>query len=679
MVSRMTLGRRRGNWNLLLAVVGAASMLTLGSPALAAVAAPAQLRSAGMTDAVSAAIPLWPDLSGVWCANRHQCLAVGTDQQANPISAEWNGTSWRYLSTPASGHSLTALACSAWTSCLAVGASGVADQWNGRSWRALSSPVGTGLLSIACPSRKLCLAVGTTDYQKGKSGAISWNGSSWRTSTVPKPAGSVAGEFDSVACASAASCLAVGRYHSATKRGIPMAAAWNGTSWRLVKAPDLQVHAIACPSAANCLGIANGWSLHWNGKSWTQDRLGGIVSPLGLSCSSADFCIVNNFSFTDAWNGKAWRRIAPAQNGTRAVWCGSATDCMAVGGGDPQGDTSQWNGKSWKPIRVNKVDSLSTVSCSGPANCVALGDTNSSSELAGTMLAERWQNGSWQEITGPTLTGIDGIVPISCTGAKSCMAVGSVPGGHPAAEQWTGSTWKQAALPRLPGALSSVSCASSGSCVAVGFNSAVAWNGKKWQLTSAGIAGQTVGLQTVSCTGTICMAFGYHLASNCQDDCTISELAEYWNGSTWSVSDDASAGNTNQVELPVPAISCPSTTFCMVASGTTIATWSDGSWHQAAGSLAHDGDELSCSTVSYCVATGIYRIGTNPANHNFASAWTGAGWTATDPTIAGSGIEGVSCAGSADQCLAVGSTDDFLTMAQQWNGTNWTALTTINP
>ena len=678
MVGRMTLGRRRGNWNLLLAVVGAASMLALGSPALTAMAAPAQARSASTAGAASAAIPLFPDLSGVWCADRHQCLAVGTDQQSKPISVAWNGTSWRYLSTPADGHSLAALACSAWTNCLAVGPAGAADRWNGTSWRALSAPVGTGLLSIACPSQNLCLAVGATDYQKGESGAISWNGSSWRTSTVPKPAGSVAGEFDSVACASASNCLAVGRYHSATKRGIPMAAAWNGTSWHLIKAPDLQVYAIACPSAANCLGIANGWSLRWNGKSWRQERLAGIVSPIGLSCSSTDFCVVSNRSFTDAWNGKAWRRIAPAESDARSVWCGSATDCMAVGGGDQQGDTTQWNGKSWTPIRVNKVDALNAISCAGPANCVALGDTNGPSNPAG-QLAERWHGGNWQKITAPSVAGTDEVDPISCTGATSCMAVGSLPDGHQAAEQWTGSLWKQESLPSLPGGLSSLSCASSSSCVAVGFDSAVVWNGKKWQLTNAGITGQTVGLQTVSCTGTICMAFGYHLDSNCQDNCTISELAEFWNGSTWSVSDDVPAGNSNQVELPVPAISCPSTTFCMVASGTTILTWSDGTWQQAVGSLAHDGDELSCSTVSYCLATGIYRIGTNPANHNYAAVWTGTGWTATDPKVAGSAIEGISCARPAHQCMAIGSTADALTMAQQWNGTTWTALHTINP
>jgi hypothetical protein len=649
----------------------AASLITFGPPGLAAAAMPVPARSVA-----AATTPLSPDLSGVWCSGRHDCIAVGTDQQDNPISVVWNGESWRYVSTPAKGHDLSALACQNPTECLAVGGLGAADQWNGRSWRLLATPVSVSLLSIACPRRRLCVAVGGTDYAHGMTGAIIWHGTAWRTTTVPRPAGSLGGDLISVSCASSTNCLAVGSYHTRQRHSIPMAAAWNGSRWRLLAAPPVRPLAVACTKPASCMAVGNGWSMAWNGRSWRKLRLAGIYSPLGLSCPSSKFCMVTTTAYTDTWNGTSWSRVSPAQNGTVALWCGSATDCMAVGGGTAAGNTSQWNGTSWTMLRVNKVESLATVSCGAPAACVTLGTTNGPAEPASTWLAEQWSGGpGWRRIAGPAVTGIDGLTPMSCPGARFCMAVGYGFSGLQAADEWNGRQWKLISLPALPGPLWGVSCTSADNCVAVGFDAALVWNGTSWRTTNAGMSGQTVGLQSVSCSAGSCMAFGYHLSSSCQINCPIHELAEQWNGTSWTVSYDVGIGDN-----PVgPAhISCPGAGFCMEVTGQAVLSWSGGTWQPVPSSFPGQASSISCTSRSSCMAVGIYRIGTNTTNHDFAEVWNGASWRATSTRGSGGTMEDVSCAG-AGQCMAVGSTADFLTMAQRWNGTSWTVLKTVNP
>src|ERR1700691_5438818 len=109
-------------------LAGAVSLLISGTFGLAGSVGSAAVRPA---EVIGTATPRSPVLSGVWCASRVKCLAVGTDEQDHPISSEWNGTAWSFVKTPAKGHQLTALACTSFSDCLAVGLSGLSDHWNG--------------------------------------------------------------------------------------------------------------------------------------------------------------------------------------------------------------------------------------------------------------------------------------------------------------------------------------------------------------------------------------------------------------------------------------------------------------------------------------------------------------------------------------------------------------------
>jgi hypothetical protein len=318
-----------------------------GSPALAQ----AGERAAVPTPAVRQ-LPTAPVLNGVWCAGPSKCLAVGTNSIQNaPISMTWNGRNWSYLKTPADGKVLSALACTSWTHCLAVGYPGVADEWNGSSWRALRAPGSASLLSIACPSARMCVAVGGSISAKNAI-AIRWNGRAWRTTAVPSPAGAQLLTLASVACPSISYCIAVGDYLKPTSYTIQIAMTWNGARWRRAPAPPAKAFVTACPRPHLCVAVSSHQSLMWNRHDWRQEFMPAQNTPESISCPASSFCMVDTRQVTVAWNGRSWSKLPPAHNDTYALWCGSALDCMAVGGGSAGGHASQWNGHTWRALRV---------------------------------------------------------------------------------------------------------------------------------------------------------------------------------------------------------------------------------------------------------------------------------------------------------------------------------------
>jgi hypothetical protein len=293
--------------------------------------------------------PTFPVLSGVWCADASKCLAVGTDFQNAPVSMTWNGRDWSFVPTPANGQALNALACTSWTHCMAVGDHGAADEWNGSSWRALRTASTADPLSIACPAARMCVAVGLSTSAKD---AIVWNGRSWRATAVPYPAGAEFLNLASVACPSVRYCVAVGTWLKSTSYDIQIAMTWNGARWRLAPTPPEKAFVIACPRRSLCVAIGSNQSLMWNRRSWRQVFMPAQNTPESISCPGRSFCMVDTEQVTVAWNGRSWSKIRPAHNDTYALWCGSAHDCMAVGGGSRDGNASQWNGRSWRALRV---------------------------------------------------------------------------------------------------------------------------------------------------------------------------------------------------------------------------------------------------------------------------------------------------------------------------------------
>src|SRR5262249_49697669 len=161
----------------------------------------------------------------------------------------------------------------------------------------------------------------------------------------------------------------------------------------------------------------------------------------------------------------------------------------------------------------------------------------------------------------PNLSQGGGLNGVSCSSASACTAVGAS-GAGPLAERWDGARWSIQATPNPPqgnGFLSGVSCTSTSACIAAGASNpftpsaktlAERWNGTRWTIqgtpnpphgggepnrascTSASPRPPTPPqgggeLNGVSCTpASACTAAGNSNAGN---------LAERWNGHTWSI------------------------------------------------------------------------------------------------------------------------------------------------
>jgi hypothetical protein len=228
-----------------------------------------------------------------------------------------------------------------------------------------------------------------------------------------------------------------------------------------------------------------------------------------------------------SWNGHSWSRTAIASTvmgQLSAVSCTSATWCAAVGyeysqNGGALLDT--WDGKAWSTMAGHDSHQLEqAVSCVSPSWCMAVGD-----------VLERWDGKRWSRLATPAAN-TSALNAVSCTSSSACFAAGSQavvgqpgpkqpPGHMPVAEAWDGRHWSVVANPykrtvSVQANLSSVSCSSAKSCVAVGAASQVgdplieSWNGSRITVVpSPGIAGKTTWLAGVSCLAAgPCIAVG---------------------------------------------------------------------------------------------------------------------------------------------------------------------------
>ena len=330
--------------------------------------------------------------------------------------------------------------------------------------------------AVSCTSGRACTAVGSHAASLSSPGftlAQRWNGTSWRVQRTILPNGAASSTFTGVSCASATACTAVGAaIGKATRRGVNLAEAWNGASWRVQAIPTPQgstgssLFAVSCTSPSACTAVGD------------YDNAAGRV-----------------LAVAERWNGKAWR-IQPIPRPAKVtqlfgVSCPAARACTAVGyqnsgTGDARPLAEAWNGTTWHVQAVPLPPGapggiLTAVSCTSPRACTATG-TNFST--TGPTLAERWNGTHWrvQPTPNPANSGTSReeveLNGVSCTSATACTASGKYsPGGSAAyfLEAWNGRRWRLVTAP-LPagfvqGALNGLSCAPA-RCTAVG-----AWSG----------------------------------------------------------------------------------------------------------------------------------------------------------------------------------------------------------
>ena len=213
----------------------------------------------------------------------------------------------------------------------------------------------------------------------------------------------------------------------------------------------------------------------------------------------------------DGGRARSWRiqRVASPclSAGSRVRPDPRASPSVASPPGIAQVDTSRWwsagmgpCGQSSAvpaPAGVRLSSRLTSVSCTSPTACTAVGE--SASPDGTTPLVERWNGTTWsiERATGGSL------ISVSCTSRLACTAVGRA-GNETLGEGWNGSRWSIQPNPHPRGfggpgganELGSVFCASSDACIAVGdsgwgsgFNSvrvtlAESWNGSDWSVAA---------------------------------------------------------------------------------------------------------------------------------------------------------------------------------------------------
>jgi hypothetical protein len=265
------------------------------------------------------------------------------------------------------------------------------------------------------------------------------------------------------------------------------------------------------------------------------------------------------------------------------------------------------------------------------------------------------------------------------------------------------SFWSTEATPALHNSLlTSVSCRSSGECMAVGGGPSFEgisedWNEllMKWELvtTPAPVGALESELLGVSCAGLAkCNAVGAYSTSS-----TIFAYAEHWNGE-WVV--ETTPNPTGAVLSRLQGVSCPSTTFCVAVGWYENSSkvelpmaeeWSGGKWKlQSTASLPgtigeHSPAQVSCTSASACTAVRTYRPTGKTEELALIERWNGSAWHIEEAPV--SEIEGirsthvelrgVSCVAETE-CVAAGRTE-YDTLVEHWNGKTWKVESTPNP
>jgi hypothetical protein len=398
--------------------------------------------------------------------------------------------------------------------------------------------------------------------------------STWTPTSVPAPEGGSDAYLQSVSCASAGNCSAVGAYKTSSGyfQGLlllnEVSGTWGTGTEAVLPAGDysnlaLGLDSVSCASAGNCsaVGGTHGSGLlvdevsgTWQPVAFTGGGVDGGVLVDSVSCSSAGNCgAVGGAAAAGFYAGLllnevdgTWGTVTWTGDPLDSVSCSSAGNCSAVGDGgllvDEVSGTWQTSTEAALPPNAASYDAnLASVSCASAGNCSAVGNyVDSSSNAHGFLLEE--VSGTWQ-------TGIEALLPtdaagtaasnltsVSCYSAGNCSAVGTYTDSSGNTQglllDEVDGTWGSGTSVPLPAGaasnpslhLNSVSCAQDGICSAVGTYTDSSGNtqgllldevGGTWQSgTEAPLPGDAasnpkVDLSSVSCaSGSKCSAVG---------------------------------------------------------------------------------------------------------------------------------------------------------------------------
>jgi hypothetical protein len=523
------------------------------------------------------------ELASISCVSATWCAAASGNDGGSVLLETFNGSGWAgstldlpgtLSATVASGGG--SISCSAEESCLFTlnsSAGVVAITLSNGTWTATTSAAGANAgVSVSCAPGALlqCLSVGADDSSAGAAAAQDIAGT-WTTSTIPTTT-LPRTDLSAVSCVSATWCAAVGSDAPAPTYSVhPLAAIWTSSTSQLTTlvnfpgAPNAAPNSLSCTSSTACTGVG-----------------------VGVTAADPDGAPIAIVLGRGGWRDQVDASTTPAAVvRVNAVSCAAAS-CVAVGrrASAPYVETSTggaWTGVALRVPASASAGALNAVSCPSAGDCVSVGVMNSRTKPA---------------------------------------VVSSF------VEQRSRGTWKLTVLPNLDRTkqdeLSSVSCATTASCVAVGAASwgthhvayvAVLRHGH-WTTTlvapTAGFA--SVSLTAVSCASpTACTATASDEESGAANSSTAGVAT--WNGTRWSAIDQLDVSNYPNLL----SISCPTASTCVAVGdvsldGSFVVTQSTSGWTTTE-PLAPDGSggknpllAVSCWASNACRAVGTYGV-----------------------------------------------------------------------
>jgi hypothetical protein len=357
----------------------------------------------------------------------------------------------------------------------------------------VARPAATGysisgdLEAVAATSATNAWAVGISGTVTNRALILHWNGHEWSKESTGVPTGQdVNGsELTAVAASSASNAWAIGSFSEVTAPH-SVIVHWNGHAWKQVSFPepaDDRVLSVSVTSATNAWVVGEDgaapykpWALRWNGKAWksvpmpklplTKTVGAGLTGVSATSASNAWAVGVFNDLYAGAgsgfalhWNGKSWSRVAstPAGQGSPVgVAATAANDAWLIGcacqGGPDGAVLGLWNGRTWKTV-TTPVAKRGTFGAAGGAiaasghlawasgaYCAARCNTENASYQAFLL---RWTGSAWKQTALPDKSA--GILGLAVTSAANAWAVGNLPSSDgftkTAILHWNGSKW----------------------------------------------------------------------------------------------------------------------------------------------------------------------------------------------------------------------------------------------
>lgn len=361
-----------------------------------------------------------------------------------------------------------------------------------------------GVSSVSCPGAGHCVAVGyAASGPELEPLVFAQRARGWQETVAPLPPGAKGGRLDLVSCPSIGNCAAAGTYidSSGNDRGLLLDesnAGWGppGTAGLppngSVTSPGqtAAIEGLSCWAPGNCAAVGlygdthgspQGWLLTETGGTWTQgveaelpanattregDYLYPVIDLEPVSCAANGDCAAvggygdrrsRQFGMILSEHAGRWGPAEQAplpgnagpnpQQGNApdspmgSIACPAAGECSAVGWyldvhGNHHGVLLRERAGGWSRSELVFPSGahaalgigLDSLACHSAGNCLAVGTYTRANRLRPLLVAER--NGRWLESTEappPSGAGTNydaGLSSVSCPSAKTCVAVG---------------------------------------------------------------------------------------------------------------------------------------------------------------------------------------------------------------------------------------------------------------